>query len=64
MFKWLAKNEDLEVWIDVLEDLRFKLENICSSITDDHFVIQLMNSLTGDYELQMLLLKCLVKCVL
>jgi hypothetical protein len=28
-----------------------------SSMTDDQFMVQVLNSLTGDYEIQMLLLK-------
>ena len=53
----LGKNEDPEVWINTLEDLQVKLEVMGSSMTDDQFMIQVLNSLTGDYELQMLLLE-------
>jgi hypothetical protein len=53
----LGKNEDPEVWINNLEDLRIKLETMGSVITDDQFIVQVLNSLTSDYELQMLLLE-------
>ena len=53
----LGKNEDPEIWINNLEDLRIKLETMGSVITDDQFIVQVLNSLTSDYELQMLLLE-------
>ena len=53
----LGKNEDTEVWINRLEDLRIRLEIMGSSMTDDQFMIQVLNSLTGAYELQMMLLE-------
>jgi gag-polypeptide of LTR copia-type len=53
----LGKNEDPEIWINNLEDLRIKLETMGSVMTDDQFIIQVLNSLTSDYELQMLLLE-------
>jgi hypothetical protein len=40
-----------------LEDLRLKLEVMGSFMTDDQFMIQVLNSLTNDYEVQMLLLE-------
>ena len=53
----LNKDEDPEVWITNLEDLRLKLEVMGSSMTDNQFMIQVLNSLTSDYELQALLLE-------
>ena len=53
----LGKNEDPEVWMNNLEDLRIKLETMGSAMTDDQFIVQVLNSLTSDYELQMLLLE-------
>jgi gag-polypeptide of LTR copia-type len=53
----LSKDEDPDVWIANLEDLRIKLEVIGSSMTDEQFMIQILNSLTEEYELQMLLLE-------
>jgi gag-polypeptide of LTR copia-type len=51
----LGKNEDPELWINNLEDLRIKLETMGSNMTDDQFIVQVLNSLTSDYKLQMLL---------
>jgi gag-polypeptide of LTR copia-type len=51
----LGKNEDPEIWINNLEDLCIKLETMGSVMTDDLFIVQVLNSLTSDYELQMLL---------
>jgi hypothetical protein len=50
----LGKDEDPETWITNLEDQRLKLEVMGSFITDDQFMVQVLNSLTNDYELQML----------
>jgi gag-polypeptide of LTR copia-type len=53
----LSRDEDPEVWITNLEDLCLKLDVMGSSMTDDQFMVQILNSLTGYYELQMLLLE-------
>jgi gag-polypeptide of LTR copia-type len=53
----LSKDEDPDVWIANLEDLRIKLEVMGSSMTDEQSMIQILNSLTEEYELQMLLLE-------
>jgi hypothetical protein len=50
----LGKDEDPETWITNLEDLRLKLEVMVSFMTDDHFMVQVLNSSTNDYKLQML----------
>jgi gag-polypeptide of LTR copia-type len=53
----LGRNEDPVIWINNLEDLQVKLEVMGSNITDEQFLIQVLNSLTGDYELQMTLME-------
>jgi hypothetical protein len=53
----LGKGEDPETWIKNLEGLRLKLEVMVSFMTDDQFMVQVLNSLTNEYELQMLLLE-------
>jgi antitoxin component HigA of HigAB toxin-antitoxin module len=53
----LGKDEDPKTWITNLEDLRLKLEVMGSFMTDDQFMVQVLNSLMNDYELQMLLLE-------
>jgi hypothetical protein len=53
----LGKDEDPETWITNLEELRLNLEVMGSFMTDDQFMVQVLNSLMNDYELQMLLLE-------
>jgi gag-polypeptide of LTR copia-type len=53
----LGKNEDPEIWINNLEDPRINLETMGSNMTDDQLIVQVLNSLTSDYKLQMLLLE-------
>ena len=48
----LGKNEDTEIWIKNLEDLLVELEVMGSNMTDEKFLIQVLNSLTNDYELE------------
>jgi hypothetical protein len=53
----LGKNKDPKVWINSVARLQIKLEIMSSSMTDDQVMIQVLNTLTGDYALQMLLLE-------
>jgi hypothetical protein len=53
----LGEDEDPETWITNLEDLRLKLKVMGSFTTDNQFMVQVLNSLTNDYKLQMLLLE-------
>jgi gag-polypeptide of LTR copia-type/Zinc knuckle len=53
----LTRNEDPDAWITTLEELRMKLEDMGSIMTDDQFLIHVLNNLTTDYELQMVLLE-------
>jgi hypothetical protein len=46
-----------EEWLSWNESLRIKLEPMGSVMTDDQFIVQVLNSLTSDYKLQMLLLE-------
>jgi hypothetical protein len=53
----LGKDEYPETRITNFEDLRLKLGVVSSFMTDDQFMIQVLNSLKNDYELQMLFLE-------
>jgi hypothetical protein len=53
----LKKCLDLEVWIIALEDLCIKLENMGSCITENQFVIHILNDLTSEYDLQLTLME-------
>ena len=46
----LTRNEDPDAWITTLEELRMKLEDMGSIMTDDQFMIHVLNNLTTDYE--------------
>jgi hypothetical protein len=50
------RGQDPEVWITELEFLRFKLENMGSCITESHFMIDILNNLTSDYDFQLALM--------
>jgi hypothetical protein len=45
----LQKNVDPDIFITYLEDLRGKMENIGSEMTDDQFILHVVNNLTEDY---------------
>ena len=49
----LTKNEDPDAWIAILEEFRMKLKDMGSVITDDQFMINVLNNLTSDYESRM-----------
>jgi gag-polypeptide of LTR copia-type len=53
----LKKGEDPEVWITELEDLRVRLEAMDSSISENQFMIHILNNLTSDYELQLVMME-------
>jgi hypothetical protein len=53
----LKKGLDAEVWITELEDLRVKLENMGSLITENQLMIHVLNNLTSDYDLQLALME-------
>jgi hypothetical protein len=53
----LGKDEDPETRITNLENLRLKLQVMGLFMTDDQFMVQVLNSLKNDYELQMIFLE-------
>jgi hypothetical protein len=53
----LKKGQDPEIWIKESEDLRVRLEAMGSSISENQFMIQILNNLTSDYELQLALME-------
>jgi gag-polypeptide of LTR copia-type/Zinc knuckle len=50
---FLKKGENPEVWITELEDLRIRLEDMGSIISDNQFMIHILNNLTTYYDLQL-----------
>jgi hypothetical protein len=53
----LKKGQDPEIWITESEDLRVRLEAMGSSISENQFMIHILNNLTSDYELQLALME-------
>ena len=53
----LKKGQDPEIWIMELEDLRVRLETMQSSISENQFMIHILNNLTSDYELQLAMME-------
>jgi hypothetical protein len=53
----LKKGQDPEIWIMELEDLRVRLETMQSSISENQFMIHILNNLTSDYELQLAMIE-------
>jgi hypothetical protein len=53
----LCKNEDPDAWVTTLEELRIKAQDMGSKIKDDQFMIHVLNNLTSDHELHMVLLE-------
>jgi peroxiredoxin family protein len=56
----LEKGEYPEIWITKLEELRLKLEDMESHLTDCNFMVKLFNILSNHYELKMILME---KCI-
>jgi len=48
----LKKGSDPDNFITLLEDIRVKLEDMESEMTDRQFIVQVLNSLNSDYERQ------------
>jgi gag-polypeptide of LTR copia-type len=49
----LKKGQDPEVWITDLEDIWVRLDDIGSSISENQFMIHILNNLRADYDLQL-----------
>jgi Reverse transcriptase (RNA-dependent DNA polymerase)/gag-polypeptide of LTR copia-type/Zinc knuckle len=53
----LKKGQDPDVWITELEDYRMKLDELGSSISNNQFIIHILNNMTDDYELQLAMME-------
>jgi hypothetical protein len=53
----LKKGQNPKIWITELEDLCIKLENMDSCITENQFMIHILNNITSDYDLQIELME-------
>jgi hypothetical protein len=53
----LKKSQDPEVWITELEDFCIRLDYMGLSISENQFMIHVLNNLSADYDLQLALLE-------
>jgi hypothetical protein len=53
----LKRGDNPEIWITELEDLRIRLEDMGSTISDNQFMIHVLNNVTTDYDLQLALME-------
>jgi hypothetical protein len=53
----LKRGKDPEVWLSELEDLCMRLEVIDLAITNNQFMIHILNNHTSDYDLQIALME-------
>jgi hypothetical protein len=53
----LKDNQDPGEWITHLEEMRMQLEEMGSVLSDDQFLVHVLNNLTEDYDLQVALLE-------
>jgi gag-polypeptide of LTR copia-type len=58
-FRELSRNksQDPEVWINQLEDICVRLDDMGSRILENQFMIHALNNLTSDYDLQLALME-------
>jgi hypothetical protein len=53
----LKKGQDPDIWITELEDYQMRLEELESSISDNHIILHILNNMTGDYDLQLAMME-------
>jgi hypothetical protein len=53
----LKKGKDPDIWITELEDCQMRLEELGSSISDNQFILHILNNMTVDYDLQLAMME-------
>jgi hypothetical protein len=53
----LKKEQDPDIWITELEDYQMRLEELGSSISDNQFILHILNNMTEDYDLQLAMME-------
>jgi hypothetical protein len=53
----LKKGQDPDIWITELEDYRMRLEELGSSISDNQFILHILNNMMDDYDLQLAMME-------
>jgi hypothetical protein len=47
----LKKGHDSDIWITELEDYRMKLDGLGSNISENQFILHILNNMTANYDL-------------
>jgi hypothetical protein len=53
----LKKEQDPDICISQLQDFQIRLEELGWSITDNEFILDILNNMTDDYDLQLEMMK-------
>jgi hypothetical protein len=53
----LKQGQDPDVWITELEDYRMKLGELGSSISENQFILHILNNMTANYSLQLVMME-------
>jgi hypothetical protein len=53
----LKKGQDPDIWITELEDYRMRLEELGSNISDNQFILHILNNMTDDYDLHLVMME-------
>jgi hypothetical protein len=53
----LKKGQDPDIWITELKDYRMRLEELGSRISDNQFILYILNNMTEDYDLQLAMME-------
>jgi hypothetical protein len=49
----LKKDQDPDIWITELEDYRMKRNELGSSISENQFILHILNNMTAEYDLHL-----------
>jgi hypothetical protein len=53
----LKKGQDPDIWITELEDYRMKLDELGSRISENQFILHILNNMTANYDLQLAMME-------
>jgi hypothetical protein len=53
----LKKGQDPDILITELEDYRMRLDELGSRISDNQFILHILNNMTEDYDLQLAMIE-------
>jgi hypothetical protein len=53
----LKKGQDPDIWINELKDYRMRLDELGLSISDNQFILHILNNMKDDYDLQLAMME-------